>query len=70
MDFELQGSDYIELNNLLKITGMCESGGQAKMVISDGAVLVDGYTETRKRCKIRKGQTVTFNGQSVTVIQR
>ena len=69
MKFDLEGRDFIELNNLLKVTGMCESGGQAKMVIGDGVVQVDDKTETRKRCKIRNGQRVSFNGQSVSVIQ-
>jgi len=68
LNFELQGREFIELNNLLKVTGMCESGGQAKMVISEGAVQVDGKTEKRKRCKIYQGQHVVFNGQSVSVL--
>lgn len=67
MDFDLDGHEFIELNNLLKVTGLCHSGGMAKMVIADGAVLVDGTTETRKRCKIRSGQTVTFEATNVTV---
>ncbi|MBW2186432.1 MAG: RNA-binding S4 domain-containing protein [Deltaproteobacteria bacterium] len=67
MDFDLDGHEFIELNNLLKVTGLCHSGGMAKMVIADGAVLVDGNTETRKRCKIRSGQTVTFETTEITV---
>lgn len=67
MDFNLDGHEFIELNNLLKVTGLCHSGGMAKMVIADGAVLVDGKTETRKRCKIRSGQTITFEATDVTV---
>ncbi|OEU75096.1 MAG: RNA-binding protein [Desulfuromonadales bacterium C00003068] len=67
MDFDLDGHEFIELNNLLKVTGLCHSGGMAKMVIADGAVLVDGNTETRKRCKIRSGQTVTFEATEITV---
>jgi len=65
--FDLEGRDFIELNNLLKITGMCNSGGQAKLLIAEGLVQVDGKTETRKRCKIRKGQQVEFNGEIVEV---
>ena len=63
--FELEGRDFIELNNLLKITGMCESGGIAKIQISEGQVKVDDKVELRKRCKIRTGQLVDFNGQQV-----
>jgi len=65
--FELEGRDYIELNNLLKITGLCESGGIAKIQISEGQVKVDDKVELRKRCKIRTGQLVDFNDQQVRV---
>lgn len=66
-EFDLQGKDYIELNNLLKITGLCNSGGVAKLLISEGLIEVDGEVELRKRCKIRSGQTVTFEDQTITV---
>jgi len=66
--FELEGKDFIELHNLLKITGMCNSGGQAKLLIAEGMATVDGKLETRKRCKIRAGQCVEFNGEAVSVI--
>jgi len=63
--FELEGRDFIELNNLLKVTGLCESGGRAKSVIAEGQVKVDGKIERRKRCKIRSGQRVEFNDSIV-----
>ena len=65
--FELNDHEYIELNNLLKITGLCESGGIAKMLIADGQVKVDGQIELRKRCKIRQGQIVLYNNQQIQV---
>jgi len=65
--FELEGRDFIELNNLLKITGLCESGGRAKALISEGLVKVDDVVELRKRCKIRKGQVVEFSSQKIKV---
>jgi ribosome-associated protein len=65
--FNLEGQEFIELNKLLKITGLCDSGGWAKTVISDGQVKVDGSVERRKRCKIRQGQVVEFNDQKVTI---
>jgi len=68
--FELQKHEYIELNNLLKITGLCASGGLAKLLIADGLVTVDGQVELRKRCKIRPGQVVEFDGQKISVIQQ
>ena len=53
---------------LLKVMQLCDSGGRAKMVIADGDVRVDGAVELRKRCKIRKGQLVEFEGQSILVV--
>ena len=65
--FELEDHEFIELNNLLKVTGLCESGGRAKTLIGEGQVKVNGKVELRKRCKIRTGQVVEFEGQKVTV---
>ena len=65
--FALEQHNFIELHNLLKVTGICHSGGMAKMVISDGEVKVDGMVETRKRCKIRSGQRVKFAQHTVVV---
>ena len=66
-EFNLDGREYIELNNLLKVTGKCSSGGAAKLAISEGLVTVDGQVELRKRCKIRPGQLVEFEGQQISV---
>jgi ribosome-associated protein len=63
----LKGRPYIELHNLLKVENWCESGGAAKHVIAEGMVSVDGVVELRKACKIKAGQTVTYEGQSVLV---
>ena len=57
IDFELD-RDYIELNQLLKLAGLCESGGAGKQLVASGAVRVDGLPEQRKTAKIRAGQTV------------
>ncbi len=65
--FELQGRDHIELNKLLKLTGICPSGGSAKLMIADGQVTVDGQAELRKRCKIRSGQKVCCLERQITV---
>lgn len=64
MDFKIQG-DFIELYKLLKVMNLCASGGEAKYAISEGHVRVDGKTETRKACKIRRGQKVDFNGEII-----
>jgi ribosome-associated protein len=62
--FKLE-NEYIELVKLLKVTGLCGSGGMAKVVTSEGRVKVDGVVELRKGCKIRKGQTVEFEGNII-----
>jgi len=46
-------SDTIELNQLLKFEGLVYSGGEAKQVINDGLVSVNGETETPKTCPRR-----------------
>jgi ribosome-associated protein len=66
LDFTLTG-DYVELHNLLKITGLADSGGSAKMMVADGAVTVDGRVETRKTCKIRAGQVVLLGDTRIAV---
>lgn len=68
MTFELNGQEYIELNKLLKLTGVVESGGFANMVISDEAVVVNGEVETRKRKKCRAGDIVAFNGDKIDIV--
>lgn len=61
--------EYIELDKLLKATGLADSGGQARAFITAGEVQVDGRVELRKTAKIRAGQTVTFGMSAVRVIQ-
>ena len=60
-------TEFIELFKLLKVTGLCESGGMAKHAIAQGEVKVNGQVETRKACKIRHGQTVEFSGETIAV---
>lgn len=67
IEFDLAGHDYIELHNLLKVTGLCASGGVAKLLIAEGLVTVDGEVELRKRCKVRAGQAVAFDGREIAV---
>ncbi|MBF0300475.1 MAG: RNA-binding S4 domain-containing protein [Oligoflexia bacterium] len=66
--FFLEENEYIELCDLLKKLGLCENGGEAKNVIAGGAVLVDDNVETRKRCKIKRGQFVKYKGQVIKVV--
>lgn len=67
IDFELEGS-YVELNMLLKLIGLCDSGGAGKAIVATGAVKVDGVTELRKTCKIHAGQTVTIDDVEIRVL--
>ena len=60
-------TEYIELFKLLKVMGLCESGGMAKLAVSQSAVKVDGQVETRKACKIRRGQRVEYGGETIVV---
>jgi ribosome-associated protein len=67
LEFHLQG-DYIELNQLLKLVGICDSGGAGKMLVASGDVSVDGQIELRKTCKIRGGQTVSLGDVRIKVL--
>ena len=68
MEFPIHG-EYIELCKLLKAANLVMSGGEGKEVVARGLVLVDGQPETRKRCKIRPGQIVEFEGSTIAVTQ-
>ena len=68
MEFPIK-DEYIELCSLLKAANLVMSGGEGKAVVAEGLVMVDGQIETRKRCKIRPGQTVEFNGERIVVRQ-
>ncbi len=65
--FEIS-AEYIELNKLLKASGLCDTGGQTKMVIEDKLVLVDDKIETRKRRKLKDGMVVKYGTYSVRVV--
>jgi ribosome-associated protein len=60
VEFSLEGQEYIELNHLLKVLTLVNSGGEANMFISNGEVVVNDVVETRKRNKIRAGFVVRF----------
>ena len=66
MNFQLK-DEYIELCKLLKAVNLVMSGGEGKEVVGQGLVRVDGQQETRKRCKIRSGQTVEFGDTIIHV---
>ena len=59
--------DHVELHHLLKLTGICDSGGAGKAMVASGAVTVDGKIELRKSCKIRDGQIVRVGDAVIRV---
>jgi len=67
-EFKLEGREYIELDDLLKVTGLFDSGGMAKTAITEGLVTVDGHPELRRRCKIRTRQIVKYDGHTISVM--
>ncbi|MBU3696730.1 RNA-binding S4 domain-containing protein [Dechloromonas sp.] len=67
IQFAIRG-EYIQLDQLLKATGLCESGGAAHAAIADGMVMVDAAVDTRKRAKLRPGQRVSFAGEEIVLV--
>jgi ribosome-associated protein len=66
--FEIEpGREYIELNQLLKLAGLCDSGGAGKHLVAEGLVQVDGQVELRKTAKIRAGQSVQLGDDRIQV---
>lgn len=59
--------EFVKLDNLLKLTGVTDSGGAAKHLIASGEILVDGVVELRKTCKIHAGQVVRVGGLEIRV---
>jgi ribosome-associated protein len=67
VSFELNG-EFVELNQLLKLVGLCDSGGAGKMIVASGDVKVDGKQELRKTAKIRAGQQVSLGDVRISVV--
>jgi ribosome-associated protein len=59
MEFAVRG-EFIQLDQLLKVCGLVDSGGAAHAAVDAGLVRVDGKAELRRRAKLRAGQTVSF----------
>jgi ribosome-associated protein len=67
IEFKLEG-EFIPLIQLLKATGLVQSGGEAQTVVEDGLVKYNGAVDYRKRLKVRVGDVIDFMGQSIKVI--
>ena len=66
--FELK-DEFIELIRLLKATRIAQSGAEAKIFVEEGLVQLNGQPESRKRAKIRPGDIVTVDGNTIMVKQ-
>lgn len=66
VNFDLAG-EFVELNQLLKLSGLCDSGGAGKAMVASGVVSVDGKRELRKTAKIRAGQIVSVGDVRISV---
>lgn len=62
--------DFIKLGQAMKLAGLVESGVEAKMVIEDGRVYVNGVIDTRRGKKLYNGDSFVFEGQKVTVVSK
>lgn len=60
-------TEFIRLDALLKLAGVADTGGQAKWMIQDGTVLLNGEVCTQRGKKIRPGDTVTVDDITITV---
>ncbi|MPM28254.1 hypothetical protein SDC9_74774 [bioreactor metagenome] len=61
-------TEFIKLEGLLKFAGVAESGGDAKGIIQDGEVSVNGAVCTQRGKKVRPGDVVTLSGLKLTVL--
>ena len=66
IDFDLD-RDFVELNQLLKLVGLADSGGAGKQLVASGVVTVDGEAELRKTAKIRAGQRVQVGDVEIRI---
>jgi ribosome-associated protein len=63
IEFSLRGEEFIELNKMLKILQIAQTGGHAKLMIQDGLVSLNGEQESRIRAKLRAGDVVAVEAE-------
>lgn len=66
-EFDLEGHDFIALNQLMKLLNWVESGGEANLRIDNGEVIVNQMVELQRRKKLRKGDKIEFNDQMIMI---
>lgn len=69
MQFQLKGQPFIQLNNLLKVTNLVGSGGEAKIRILNGEVQLNNEVITILRKKLVVGDAIAFNGKDITITE-
>jgi len=67
MDFKLR-KEFIELDNLLKASGMAGNGAEARILIDGGGVFVNGEVEARIRRKLKVGDVVSVGGKEIRIV--
>ena len=61
--------EYIKLGQALKAAGLVESGVEAKIVIQEGEVMVNGETEFQRGKKLYDGDVVSFRGEEIKIVK-
>ncbi len=67
IEFKVNG-DFIPMIQLLKATNLVQTGGEAQIVVDEGEVKYNGQVDYRKRLKVKPGDVVEFNGETIKVI--
>lgn len=67
-EFSLEGRPYVELKNLIKIMNYVNSGGEAKVIIQEGGILVNDEVENRRGRKLKAGDTVKINSDIIKIL--
>ncbi|PJJ84420.1 RNA-binding S4 domain-containing protein [Mucilaginibacter auburnensis] len=67
IEFKVNG-DFIPMIQLLKATNLVQTGGEAQIVVDEGEVKYNGQVDYRKRLKVKAGDIVEFNGETIKVI--
>lgn len=69
INFDLRDQEYIELNKLIKLLGLSDTGGEAKMLIENGLVKVNNSIEFQKRKKLRPGDEILISNHRIIMVQ-
>ena len=67
--FALEGREYIELKNLMKLASLVNSGGEVKIYCQNGEISINGEVETRRGKKLRISDTLLFGIKQIEIIE-